>query len=298
MRSGSHPLQRPAALHLSLSDLTYGSGRKGKRMRFAKGREIITAGNRHEKIYANHDGWLFRYKLLHSGRRQILDFILPGEVFGFQAFLFSGALYSVATATDAVLTAFPAGTVEQMFDRSSDLSKALFWSAMREAAILGERLTNAGRRSAYERVSHMMLELFVRLSSAGLVQDKSFPMPLTQEQIGDALGLTTIHVNRTLRALRADGLIRIDGRYVTIGDYDALAALSDFEHSYLDGREHCHPRDAVHPGKNQSWPIIRSTAGRGKVGGRRGPGPVELQFASVEPHPRRNTFRSTTAAET
>lgn len=252
MRSGAHTLQRPAAPHLSFGDLMQASGRKGKRVRIAKGQEIITAGNRHDKIYANHDGWLFRYKLLHSGRRQILDFILPGELFGFQAVLPSGALYSVATMTDAVLTAFPADAIDQMFDRSSRLSKALFRCAMREAAILGERLTNAGRRSAYERISHLMLELFVRLSSAGLVQGKSFHMPLTQELIGDALGLTTIHVNRTLRALREDALITIEGKCVTIGDFDALSALSDFEHSYLDGTELRRDRDAVRPVENRS----------------------------------------------
>jgi CRP-like cAMP-binding protein len=104
---------------------------------------------------------------------------------------------------------------------------------MREAAILGERLTNAGRRSAYERVSHLMLELFVRLSAAGLARDMSFRMPLTQELIGDALGLTTIHVNRTLRSLRRDGLISIQGKRVTLLDPERLSLLSDFDRSYL-----------------------------------------------------------------
>ena len=113
------------------------------------------------------------------------------------------------------------------------MAKALFWSAGCEAAILAEHLIDAARRSAYERVSHLLLELFVRLKGASLTNEMSFDMPLTQELIGDALGLTTVHVNRTIRSLREDKLIAIDGKVVTILDFEALSLLSDFENSYL-----------------------------------------------------------------
>jgi Crp-like helix-turn-helix domain len=113
------------------------------------------------------------------------------------------------------------------------LSKLISWSAACEAARLAEHLTDAGRRSAYERVSHMLLELFFRLKTVGLTDGMSFHMPLTQELIGDALGLTTIHVNRTLRLLREDHLIDVVGKRVTIRDFEALSLLSDFETSYL-----------------------------------------------------------------
>lgn len=87
--------------------------------------------------------------------------------------------------------------------------------------------------SAYERVSHFLLELFVRLNEVGLTNGMSFFMPLTQELIGDALGLTTVHVNRTFRLLRDDGLISIADKSITILDFEALSLLSDFENSYL-----------------------------------------------------------------
>jgi CRP-like cAMP-binding protein len=100
-------------------------------------------------------------------------------------------------------------------------------------AILGEHLIDAARRSAYERVSHLLLELLVRLKRARVTNNMSFNMELTQELIGDALGLTTVHVNRTLRLLREDKLIAIEGKRVTILDFEALSLLSDFENFYL-----------------------------------------------------------------
>jgi CRP-like cAMP-binding protein len=123
--------------------------------------------------------------------------------------------------------------IDRIFERTPSLSKALFWSAVRDAAILGEHLIDAARRSAYERVSHLLLELLVRLKRARVTNDMSFNMELTQELIGDALGLTTVHVNHTLRLLREDKLIAIDGKTVTILDFEALSLLSDFENSYL-----------------------------------------------------------------
>lgn len=120
-----------------------------------------------------------------------------------------------------------------MFERIPTLAKALFWSALCDLAVLAEHLIDTSRRSAYERVSHLMLELFVRLKAADLGDNMSFEMPLTQELIGSALGLTTVHVNRTLRSLREDKLILIDGKRVTILDFDALSLVSDFDNSYL-----------------------------------------------------------------
>ena len=88
-------------------------------------------------------------------------------------------------------------------------------------------------RSAYERVGHLLLELLVRLKSAGLTENMSFEIPLTQELIADALGLTTVHVNRTIRALREDKLISVEGKIMTVLDFEALSRLSDFQNSYL-----------------------------------------------------------------
>lgn len=208
-------------------------GRSVRHLKLAKARDAVISGSHHDCIYFNQDGWLARYKILHKGSRQILDFILPGQVFGLPACLFPHAPYSVLAITEATVTAIPFNMVDNIFERDPALAKALLWSTVQEAAILGEHLTDAGRRSAYERVSHLLLELLVRLNRGHRSGGMTLSMPLTQELIADTLGLTTVHVNRTLRALREDKLIAVDGKSITIVDFEALSLLCDFEKSYL-----------------------------------------------------------------
>jgi CRP-like cAMP-binding protein len=128
-----------------------------------------------------------------NGTRQILDFILPGQVFGLPACLFPHAPYSVLTITEANISAIPFDMTDNVFDHDPSLATALFWSTVQEAAILGEHLTGTSRRSAYERS--------VRLNRNAQGGEITLSIPLTQELIADALGLTAVHVNRTLRAL-------------------------------------------------------------------------------------------------
>src|SRR5215471_13459119 len=205
----------------------------GELRQIHKNTDLVVAGRHCRTFFLNHSGWLFRYKILHNGDRQIVDFILPGQIFGLQACFFKASLYSIAAVTAASVSALPLDVIDDVFDKNPQLAKALFWSAVCEAAIMGEHLIDTARRSAYERVSHLLLELFVRLKSTGQTDGQSFTMPLTQELIGDALGLTAVHVNRTLRALREDRLVEIGNKCVTILDFDALSLLCDFDNSYL-----------------------------------------------------------------
>jgi CRP-like cAMP-binding protein len=234
---------------LTHEDLDLGYGNADLR-RVRKGKDILLTGQHYETLFVNHDGWLFRYKILHHGARQILDFILPGQIFGMQACLFKTALYSVSTITESSISALPFDMVDRIFERSPRLAKALFWSAACESAILGEHLIDTARRSAYERVSHLLLELFVRLRAVGLTEGMSFIMPLTQEVIGDALGLTTVHVNRTLRSLREDKLVAIEGKRVTLVDFEALSLLSNFENLYLHETAYALRRGTILPEKD------------------------------------------------
>ena len=207
--------------------------RNGEVRQIRKNKDVVVAGLRCKVFYINQNGWLFRYKILHNGNRQIVDFILPGQIFGLQACLFKASLYSIAAVTAASVSALPLEVIDDVFDQNPQFAKALLWSAVCEAAIVGEHLIDTARRSAYERVSHLLLELFVRLKSTGQSDERSFIMPLTQELIGDAVGLTAVHVNRTLRALREDRLVEIGNKCVTILDFDALSLLCDFDRSYL-----------------------------------------------------------------
>jgi CRP-like cAMP-binding protein len=228
-----------------------------ERRQIHKNKDLVVAGRPSRTFFLNHDGWLFRYKILHNGDRQIVDFILPGQIFGLQACFFKASLCSIAAVTDASVSAIPLEAVDSVFEQNLPLAKALFWSAVCEAAIVGEHLIDAARRSACERVSHLMLELFVRLKTTGQTDGMSFNMPLTQELIGDALGLTTVHVNRTLRSLREDGLIKMSNKCVTILDFDALSLLADFDNSYL-GETTRALKTEIASGKPTIYPVARS----------------------------------------
>lgn len=233
-RSAPCPIDGNPRVGALLGQADAAFARSLRRSSIPKGKDVVIGGSRGDCVYVNHDGWLARYKTLHKGTRQILDFILPGQVFGLPACVFQCAPYSVVTVTRATLSAVPFGLVDTMFDQEPALAKALFWSTIYDAAILGEHLVDAGRRSAYERVSHLLLELLVRLNRTRPTTKMTFSMPLTQELVADALGLTTVHVNRTFRKLRDDGLIEVDGRSIRIISFEALSLLSDFEQTYLN----------------------------------------------------------------
>jgi CRP-like cAMP-binding protein len=130
-----------------------------------KGKDIMVCGSHYHWLYVNRSGWLARYKLLHNGSRQIIDFILPGQLVGLSACLFQRALYSVVAITKATLLTVPFDMVDDAFERHPALAKALFRSAALEGAILGEHLIDAARRSAYQRVSHLLLELAHEIES-------------------------------------------------------------------------------------------------------------------------------------
>ncbi len=116
---------------------------------------------------------------------------------------------------------------------NSDMAKSLLAAAINESVWLAEHVINIARRSASQRVAHFFLDLFVRLNRRNPRPQMGFDMPITQELIADALGLTTVHVNRTLRTVRNDKLVAIDGKHVTILDYDSLSRLGDYHDAYL-----------------------------------------------------------------
>jgi CRP-like cAMP-binding protein len=197
------------------------------------GHEIVSEGRRCSAVFLITEGIAIRYRILHDGQRQILNFVLPGDFVGFTNCRFYSALYSIKTLTHAAISPIPLARLIALFDTHPRLAARLLWSLSGEAAILREHLIGLGRRSALKRVAHLLLELFFRLQQIGLADERSYRVPLTQETIGDALGLSIPYVNRVLRQLRDDGLVRIDAQRVVIEDIEELSVLADFEHTYL-----------------------------------------------------------------
>jgi CRP-like cAMP-binding protein len=198
-----------------------------------RNREMVSEGRNYDTLFVLLDGMALRSRVLRDGRRQVLNIALPGDFIGFPGCFFESALYSIPALTDCVISPIPFAILIGLFDRQPRLAATIFWSFACEAAMYAEHLIGVGRRSALERVAHFLLELLTRLQVIGLADQHSFRMPVTQELIGDALGLSVPHVNRTLRQLRQDELVRIEEHMVILQDVEALAALADFERSYL-----------------------------------------------------------------
>ncbi len=197
--------------------------------KFIAGTDILSAGRRYDGIFVLNRGSAFRYKVLRDGRRQILNLILPGDFIGFPGCLFDSALYSVATLGECEACSVSFSAVFDVFRRHPRLAAAFFWQVGHESALFAEHLVGVGRQSAYERVAHLLLEFLVRLRIAGLADERSYVLPLTQEMMADALGLSVPHVNRTLRKLREDGMISLEGSQLTCLDIEGLSRLADFD---------------------------------------------------------------------
>lgn len=197
-------------------------------------REIVSEGRKYDSLFVLVEGFAVRCRVLRTGGRQVLNVALPGDFIGFPGCFFERALYSVTAITDTVVSAIPYSRLLALFDAHPRLATKLFWSFASEAGMYAEHLIDVGRRSAIERVAHFLLELHARLQVIGLADQDSFPMPLTQELIGDALGLSVPHVNRTLRQLRGDDLLLVEHQRVIIRNFEALSSLAGFERAYLD----------------------------------------------------------------
>jgi len=196
-------------------------------------RDIITEGRNYSSIFIMLEGNAIRYRILHDGRRQIINFVLPGDIVGALGAFMESSLYSTKALTDVSIATVPFARLNVLNETHPKLVTKIFWWFSCESTIYAEHLVDLGRRSALERVAHFLLELLTRLQAVGLAEEHSFKIPLTQELIADALGLSIPHVNRVLRRLREDHLVVVEDQRVTVRDFEALADLADFDPSYL-----------------------------------------------------------------
>jgi CRP-like cAMP-binding protein len=168
--------------------------------------EIIRAGDESAELYTLYSGWAFRYKTLADGRRQILNFLLPGDLLGLQAAMFDAVLHGIEALTAVELCVLPRRKVWDLFGGMPGLAFDIAWLGSREESIIDENLTSVGRRSAVERVAALIVALYKRVKMLGLATGESFAFPLTQQHIADALGLSLVHTNKTLARLRRMGM--------------------------------------------------------------------------------------------
>lgn len=196
-------------------------------------RDIITEGRSYGSLFIIMEGNAIRYRILHDGRRQIVNIVLPGDIVGALGYFMESSLYSTKALTEILVATIPFARLNALNETHPRLVTKIFWWFSCESTIYAEHLVDLGRRSALERVAHFLLELLTRLQSVGLADDQSFKIPLTQELLADALGLSIPHVNRVLRRLREDNLVVVEDQRVTVRDIESLSELADFDPGYL-----------------------------------------------------------------
>ena len=196
-------------------------------------RDLVREGDKPRAVNVMLDGWACRYKQLPDGRRQVVSFFIPGDLCDANVFILKEMDHSIGAVTRVRYAEILPDDFEALMNESPRITQALWWHELVSAAVSREWTTNVGQRTAYERIAHLFCELFVKLRQVRLTEGTSCEFPLTQMDIADATGLTSVHVNRTLQELRRDGLIELSGKRLTIPDLDALMQVSMFNPNYL-----------------------------------------------------------------
>ncbi|MEO5659616.1 MAG: Crp/Fnr family transcriptional regulator [Polaromonas sp.] len=202
---------------------------------FRSGTQVLKAGETviHEqkpsgKLFTLYAGWAFRYKTLSDGRRQILNFLLPGDLIGLQQEFSDGAMHGIEAVTDVSLCVFPREGLWELFRRYPSLGYDITWLGAREEGMVDDNLLSAGRRTAAERVAMLLMHIFRRLERLGLAQDGSVSFPINQQHIADTLGLSLVHTNKTMRRLQQLGLHEIRDARLYLRNPRALQRLADY----------------------------------------------------------------------
>ncbi|MDZ4370463.1 MAG: Crp/Fnr family transcriptional regulator [Phenylobacterium sp.] len=194
--------------------------------------EIVGEGEFSADCHVLLEGQAFRHKTLADGRRQILGFLVPGDVVDLQR-LYLGVDYGVTALTPCQVATAPRAKLEDLLLQHSGLARA-FWSlVLIEASIQRAWMLGMGRRTARARVAHLLCEVFLRLREAGLARGNRCGFPITQNHLADALGLSGVHTNRVLQALRSEGLIALRARELVILDWPGLEEAAEFDPAYL-----------------------------------------------------------------
>lgn len=203
---------------------------------YPSGKDIVESGEPADTTMIMLDGWAYRYKTLKDGKRQIVSFLLPGDFINLYAALFEESETSVHTLTKCEFATVNPDDILEVFKTEPRLAALLCWSAGEHDAILAEQIVRIGRRSAYERIAHLIMELLIRLEHVDQSDDDTFEFPLTQEIIGDTLGLSTVHVNRTMKRLREAGMIEQSNGFLIVKRVNDLADAAQFDRDYLERR--------------------------------------------------------------
>lgn len=202
-------------------------------MTVGSGHYLVWAGDTPEHCSLLLQGYACREKETDAGSRQIVSFHMAGDLLDVQHMLLERADHNVVTISDVRVARLPRAAVIRLVETRPAIAKALWRDTLIEASIFREWVLNIGRRDAKSRIAHMLCEFACRRQSAGLGDPQGFEFPMTQHEIADATGLTSVHVNRTVQLLKQDGALAGDRGKITIRDFDRLQRIAGFDPLYL-----------------------------------------------------------------
>jgi CRP-like cAMP-binding protein len=201
---------------------------------FERGQEIIGEGERPDYLHLMIDGWSARYKTLRNGARQIVGFLIPGDFCDLHVQILGAMDHTIQAMNDCKVAFIPSEQFEKLTSHGTKLTQALWWTTLVDEAVLREWVLNTGRREAYEAAAHLMCEMHFRMDQVGLVEKVGeFSLPLTQEELGDALGISPVHLSRVLKRLRDEDLISFRSKLLTIHDLERLRKAAGFDATYM-----------------------------------------------------------------
>lgn len=226
----------PGLRPLAPGEVAFMQSFKSGELHVARGDQVLTEGMVAAHVMTLLDGVLMRYKMLEDGRRQILNFLFPGDLIGLQSAMREPMMHSVEAVSDVMLCQFPRDRMSQLLHDEPDLGFDIIWLTAKDEASLDEHLLSVGRRSAREKVASLAMFLMMRGMQTGRVTNGRLNIPLTQAQISDTLGLSLVHTNRTLQWLRRNHLLQWTRDYIEIEDMERTRDFADFDMSAMSRR--------------------------------------------------------------
>jgi CRP-like cAMP-binding protein len=211
--------------------------------------DLINEGDQPDHVHLILEGFACRYKLLPNGERQIMAYLVPGDICDLHVSILGEMDHAISTLSRCKVVLIPRGIIEDLTENHGRINRALWWATLVDEATLREWLVNMGRRPADKQLAHLLCELLVRLQAVGLATENSYEFPVTQAELAETLGITTVHVNRMLQQLRKDGLLTLQGNRLIIMDVDGLKKFADFDQNYLHLTRR--RRDGAESGRSQ-----------------------------------------------
>ncbi|QDC01032.1 Crp/Fnr family transcriptional regulator [Mesorhizobium sp. 8] len=219
----------PVFREFTAKELAYVTRFKKGELAVERGATVLVEGSHSAHLYTVLSGWAFRYKLLSDGRRQILNYTMPGDLIGLQGSVMGEMQHSVEALSPMLLCVFERGELHDLYRNYPELAYDITWLASREERMLDENLLSVGRRSALERCAYLIAFICARADGVGLIARKPVAIPITQQHVADTLGLSLVHTNKTIRKLAARGLVRWRDGGCEVLDVDGLKELAHWE---------------------------------------------------------------------